>query len=77
MGKEEIKALIERASTWPPEAQAELAQSVIDIENKYRGRYRLDAEERVALERSADDIRHGRFATEDEIRGVLERIRRA
>lgn len=77
MGKEEIKALIERASTWPPEAQAELAQSIIEIENRYRGRYRLDAEERAALERSADDVRHGRFATEDEVRGLFDRIRRA
>lgn len=77
MGKEEIQALIERTSHWPPEAQAELVQSIIDIENKYGGVYRLDDEERAALERSADDIRHGRFATEDEVRALFERIRRS
>jgi hypothetical protein len=77
MGKEEIRALIERTSMWSPEAQAELVQSIIDIENKYRGVYRLDADERAALERSAEDIRHGRFATEDEVRELFDRIRRA
>ena len=76
MTKEQITILLERAADWPEEAQAELVQAMFEIEAKYGGIYQLDEDERAALERSAEDVRLDRFATNEEIAEVFARIRR-
>ena len=76
MTKEQITILLERAAGWPEEAQAELVQAMLEIEAKYGGVFQLDEEERAALDRSAEDVRLGRFATDDEVAEVFARIRR-
>lgn len=77
MTKDEIAALMERAAEWPAEAQAELVHSMLQIETKYQGVYHLDADERAALARSAEDVRQGRFASDQEVQEVFARFRRA
>lgn len=77
MTKDDIAALMERAADWPAEAQAELVQSMLQIESKYQGVYHLDADERAALARSAEDMRLGRFASDEEVQEVFARFRRA
>jgi hypothetical protein len=71
-----LEPLMKRAASWPEEAQAELVQSMIEIEKKHLGVYHLDADERAALERSAEDIRKGKFATDEEVAAVFDRYRR-
>jgi hypothetical protein len=39
--------------------------------------FKLSSDDREALERSADDVRHGRFADDNEVREVFGRYRRA
>ena len=76
MTKEQISNLLDRAADWPEEAQSELVQAMLEIEAKYGGVYHVDDEERAALERSAEDVRLGRFGTEEEVAEIFARIRR-
>lgn len=49
---------------------------MLEIEAKYGGVYHLDEEERAALELSAEDVRLGRFATDEEMAEIFSRIKR-
>jgi hypothetical protein len=75
MTNEQISALLERASEWPEEAQAELVQAMIEIEAKYGGVYQLDDGEHAALAESAEDVQLGRFASDEDVAAVFARIR--
>jgi hypothetical protein len=75
MTKDQIKAVLERVLTWPPEAQAEAVTSLESIEQELSGPLPLSDDDRHALEQSADDIRHGRLADDADVRKVFERFR--
>jgi predicted transcriptional regulator len=75
MTREEIATILERVADLPEEAHAELIESVAQIEAKYAGVYRLDDEERAALDRSLEDVRQGRFASPEKIESILARYR--
>ena len=76
MTKEQIKVVLDRVLTWSPEAQEEAVASLQTIEEEFMGSHELSSEDREALERSAEDVRHGRFATDEEIKRVFDRYRR-
>jgi hypothetical protein len=46
------------------------------IEEDFRGSHELTPDDVQALERSAEDVREGRFASEEEVRRVFDRYRR-
>lgn len=71
-----LEALMERAASWPDEAQAELVRFMIDTEAKHFGVYRLTDEERAAIRKGLDDARHGRFATDEAVAELFSRYRR-
>ncbi len=71
-----LKELLERAETWPDNAQEEAVASLEAIEAELAGEAGLSTDDRKALEASADDVRHGRFATQSEVQGVFGRYRR-
>jgi len=71
MTKEQIKGVLDRVLTWSPEAQEEAVASLQTIEEEFMGSHELSLEDREALERSAEDVRHGRFATDDDVKRVL------
>ena len=48
-----------------------------EIEHRYSELYHVDDQERAALERSADDVRMNRFATDDDVGATFTRYRRA
>ena len=77
MKKDDVNAVLSRVLTWPAEAQQEAVASLRAIEDEWVGSLELSSEDREALERSADDVRHGRFADDDEVREVFGRYRRA
>jgi len=62
-----LDALMERAASWPEEAQAELVRFMIDTEAKHFGVYRLSDSERAAIQKGLDDIAAGRFASDEEV----------
>jgi predicted transcriptional regulator len=71
-----LEALMERAASWPDEAQAELVRFMIDTEAKHFGVYRLSDEERSAIRKGLDDVRHGHFASDEEVAELFNRFRR-
>ena len=70
-----LETLLDRAESWPEEAQAELVRFMIDIEAKHFGVYRLSDQERTAIERGLEDVRKGHFASDDEIAAIYSRYR--
>ena len=71
-----LDALMERAASWPEEAQAELVRFMIDTEAKHFGVYRLSEEERAAIQKGLEDIQAGRFASDEEVAKLFARYRR-
>jgi hypothetical protein len=70
-----LEALMERAASWPEEAQAELVRFMIDTEAKHFGVYRLDDEDRKRIEQSLAAARRGEFATDEEVEALFKRYR--
>jgi predicted transcriptional regulator len=70
-----LETLLDRVSTWPEEAQEELLRHVIDIEAKHVGVYRLSDDERACVRRGLEEMRQGRFATDEEVEAVFKRYR--
>lgn len=80
MGRETstaLKELFERAQTWPEKTQAEAVRILraLDEDPEAEAEAPLRAEDIEALERSAEDVRLGRFAREEDIRALLDRYR--
>jgi len=53
-----------------------LVQSVLDIEAKHFGVYRLSEEERAAVREGLEQMRQGNFASDEEVAAVFSRHRR-
>ena len=71
------KTLLERVESWPAEDQEELADVAREIESRRTGVYRLSDEERIGVRAGLDDVRQGKFATEEEIEEFYQLHRRA
>jgi hypothetical protein len=72
-----LKEMLDRVQNWPPEAQEEAVQSLLAIEEKVVGSPDLSDEDRATLAASANDVRLGRLATDDQVREVFARYRQA
>jgi predicted transcriptional regulator len=70
-----VETLLERIADWPEEAQAELVQSIVDIETKHLGVYKPNPDERAAIERGLEEMRQGKFASDEEVAAVFNRYR--
>jgi hypothetical protein len=70
-----IRTLLEQVADWPKEAQAEVIKSIVDIETKHFGVYKLSPKERTAIEEALEEMRHGKFATDEEVAAVFNRYR--
>ena len=77
MKTSDLRKYLQRIPAWPKQAQDELVRSMVEIESRYSERYQLDDDERAALERSADDVRKNRFATDDDLEAAFTRYHRA
>ncbi len=70
-----VETLLERIADWPEEARAELVQSIVDIETKHLGVYKLNPDERAAIERGLEEMRQGKFASDEQVAAVFNRYR--
>ncbi len=77
MTKEQIAVLLERAETWPQEAQEELVRSSMAIERKHAGVYHLDGEERADIREGLAEIERDEVASDKEVRKAFENLRGA
>jgi hypothetical protein len=67
MTKDQIKAVLDRVLTWPPERQADVAQVVELMEEQDRSRLRLSDEQVAELNRRLADP-NPTFLTLEEVR---------
>jgi hypothetical protein len=70
-----LETLLERIEAWPDDAQAELVDSILAIESKHLGVYRLTDDERAAVRRGLEEMRAGKFASDEEVAAVFDRYR--
>jgi len=75
--KDQLQSLIRRAAELSAEERAALLQSLVEMDPQYQDIYHVDDDERAALARSGDDIRHGRFASDEAVKNVFARFRHA
>ncbi len=77
MASKALKEAMRRAETWPEEAQEELAEIALEIDASLRGgTYHATPEELEGIDRGLKAARQGRFATDEEVKGVLTKHRR-
>ena len=70
-----LQKLIERLQNWPEEAQEQAVTSLKAIEQEYLNQEQLSTDDVEALQRSAEDVRRGRFASDEEMRELFHRFR--
>jgi hypothetical protein len=71
--QEIMESLIDQVAELPEEAQAELVQSLVEMRSGHLGVYHLDDEERAVIARGREDMRQGRFASQEQIDELFAR----
>jgi hypothetical protein len=69
-----LKQLLDRIPKWFKAAQDEVLRSVTEVETRYSNIYEVTDDDRVALRRSAEDVRKNRFATNKDVDAVFGRF---
>jgi hypothetical protein len=72
--KEALENLIERVAALPKAAQEEVVRSVVEIEQRHTGVYRLDDQERADLLEALAEVARGEVATDDEAAALFKRL---
>ena len=72
-----LKEVLERAATWPQEAQEELARMAYEIEGELKGNYHATPQELEGIDRGLRDAKEGRFATDAHVEAAFKNFRRA
>jgi hypothetical protein len=63
-----LRDLVQRAESWPQNAQEELAQLALEIETELKGgHYRATPDELLGIDRGLQDAAEGKFATEKQV----------
>jgi hypothetical protein len=76
MATKALKDVIQRAETWPEQAQQELAEIASEIEAELtEERYHATAQELEGIDRGTKAARDGRFATDDEVEATFAKHR--
>jgi hypothetical protein len=71
-----LRDIIRRVDTWPSEAQEEAANLLLALEQEYSTPYELSDADRSAIDRSLEDLRQDRLATDAQIDAVFNCYRR-
>jgi len=74
---DDLHDIVDRAADWPEQAREELEESMLSIESRYYGVYILTKDDRAALKKSAEDIRHDLFASDNDLKKVFHNFNRA
>jgi predicted transcriptional regulator len=68
-----IDALVERMASWPDEAREEAIESLLTIEARYLGGYRMTADERSAVLDGLAQAGRGEFVSDEEMAAFFKR----
>lgn len=74
MTEDDISAVLERVRSWPAERQEDLAQIARQIEEQDAADYRLTDEQAEAVRRIREDVRAGKFASDDEMAALRMKL---
>ena len=66
-----LEILIDRVAALPKEAQEEIVRSVVEIEQRHSGVYRLNDEERADILEALAEVKRGEVASDDEAAAVF------
>ena len=69
------ESILDRIADWPKEAQEELMQSIVDIEAKHLGVYRLSDDERAAVREGLAQAARGEFIPDDVVEAYFNKYR--
>jgi hypothetical protein len=69
-----VETLLERAANWPEEAQAEPVKSIVDIETRHFGVYKLNDEERAAIKEALREAERGEFVPDEVVAAFFKRV---
>ena len=67
--------ILDRIADWPKEAREELMQSIVDIEAKHLGVYRLSDDERAAVREGMAQADRGEFVPDDVVESYFNKYR--
>jgi hypothetical protein len=73
MTKEQIKSVLDRVLTWPPERQEEEADLLLMMEAREGERYHPTEEEWAAIEQGVEQVERGEFASDEEMQAFWKR----
>jgi hypothetical protein len=75
MTKEQVKEIIERVLTWPPDRQEDAARMLREMEVQDTGSYRLTDEQVKEVDRRRFELAEGkeRYATDEEIAALWKK----
>lgn len=69
------ESILDRIADWPKEAREELMQSIVDIEAKHLGVYRLSDDERAAVREGLAQANRGEFVPDDVVEAYFNKYR--
>ncbi len=69
------ESILDRIADWPEAAQEELMQSIVDIEAKHLGVYRLSDDERAAVREGMAQAARGEFVPDDVVEAYFKKYR--
>jgi len=73
MTKEQIKAVLDRVLTWPPERQQDAADMLLWLEAKEGEFYHPLDDEWAAIQEGLEQARRGEFVSEEEMDAFWKR----
>jgi hypothetical protein len=75
MTKQQVKELLDRVLTWPPERQEDAARILAEMERQDTSPYRLTDEQAEEVRRRRQDFAAGRerYATDDEVAALWKK----
>lgn len=71
----DIETVFDRVRGWDKQRQRDFAALVVALEALGEEPYVLSEEDRAAVERGRDDVRNGRFVSEEEMKSLFDRYR--
>ena len=74
MRADEIKGVLERVLTWPPDLQREAMEMLLYMEAAKGELYHPTDEEWAAIQEGLDQVNRGEFATDEEMTEVWRRF---
>ena len=73
MAAETLREILQQMETWPKDVQQRALKVLLSIEQELVDPYVLTEEDQNAIERGLDDMRHGRFASDEQVAAIFRR----